>query len=396
MTRHMLSLVTLLATAAWVPSFGTPVVEPPAPVPAQVATVEATAEPVVAKPLPREVGTPSDPVLPELATRAVRATFFGSLRPTFAMIQRDTPAARDRLTYGLGGSRVDLGLDAAAGAGVSALLYVRVASEDGEGRIELDRALVRYEPTRFLRFGVGRDKVPLSAQSATPTAARLFPTRIALDDTFVRPIDVGASASVVTDKVTTIAGVWNGAGGDAMLEPGATERGLIYAARVEVTPLGAFAFDETKTSDQLKLALGAGASYRAATAFTPAGNAGTRSRDLRATASVRVGWRGLYAQAEVLRRQITDDLSMRPDVATGGYVQASWQLSTHGVGIGPLFRAGVERVRQLSAPATGSSVEAGAMISPARRLQIVALFGRIAEPDTEVAQQLTTQIRVPF
>lgn len=349
--------------------------------------------------------TPNTSIVPELNAGPLRAKLFGSLRPTFGLAHHGEAAPRDRWTYGIAGSHVDLGLDSEVGGGVSALLYVALGTErDGtgstKGQVDLERALVSYRPVDAFRISVGRDGVPLSAQSATPSYARVFPRKIALDDTFVVPADVGAQAAFATDKVTALAGVWNGIESDVMLEPGSTERGFLYSARVEVTPNGRFAFDEGLRPEHVHVGIGAAVTYRAATAFTMTGDVGSRSRDLRAAASVRLAYQGLFAQAEVLRRQITDDLSTRPDVATGAYAQASWRLAVRSVDVAPLARFGIAKVRQLSAPALGSTIELGAAVFPlarsSDRLQIVGLFARDVDPDLGPTEQVVTQVRLGF
>jgi len=344
-----------------------------------------------------------DTLVPELASGPIRLKLFGSLRPTFGIVHRDTTSPRDRWGYGATGSRIDLGLDAKVGGGVSALLYMTVgtAVDDQDkttASVGLERAVMRWEPVHDLVLSVGRDAVPLSAQSATPTTGRVFPDRIALDSTFVVPADVGAQATYTSTYVTTAAGAWNGVAGDAMLAPGSSERGLLYSARVEVTPLGALGFDENQRDKALKIGIGGAATYRAATAFSPTGAEGMRTRDLRAGLSLRVAWDGLFVQTELLRKQVTDDLSSRPDVATGGYLQGSYRIRTGTIAVAPLFRAGLERVRQVSAPATGSSVEVGGAVIPfaSDRLVVVALWSRIAEPDLDVEQRVTGQLRLQF
>jgi hypothetical protein len=345
-------------------------------------------------------------VVPELRAGSLQARFFGSVVPTVGVGFHGDAVANDRWAYGVTGSRVDIGMDAAVGAGVSAAFYMMVAADKGDdgravGKVGLERAVIAYAPVKHLRFVVGRDSVPLSAQSATPTPARLFPTRIVLNDTFNLPADVGAQTAVETDRISAFAGVWNGIASDAMLEPGASERGLLYSARVEATPLGAFRYDEGNRAPNPRLGIGLAATYRAATAFTPTGMSGVRSRDLRASISLRFAWKGVYLQTEALRRQITDDLSRRPDVATAGYVQASWRFKLQRIDVAPLARAGVEKVRQLSAPATGSSVELGAAVFPltggSDRLQVSAMFSRIVDPDLQSASlQALTQLRLGF
>lgn len=364
-------------------------------------SVASAAAPVTAPP----TVPPGAKVVPALEAGPVRAQLFGSLRPTVGLAHHAEGLERDRWGYGVSGSSIDVGVDAHAGGGVSGALYmvVMTARDDAGntvGRVALERAVIQYEPLDGLVFLAGRDQVPLSAQSATPTIGRVYPTRIVLNDTFVLPADVGAQARYHTRYVSAFTGVWNGISSDAMLEPGATERGFLYSARVEVTPLGPFEFNESTRPATVRIGIGAAATYRAATTYTPVGTEGVRSRDLRAAASIRAAWRGLFVQGEVLRKQVTDDLSMRPDVATAGYVQASWRFRAGRVELAPLARAGIQRVRQLSMPATGSSVEIGAAVFPlakgSDRLQISPMLVRIVDPDRGASVQALVQARLGF
>ncbi|MDX2093553.1 MAG: hypothetical protein SFX73_37270 [Kofleriaceae bacterium] len=367
---------------------------------------ERTAAPASEAPPVASALAQATPVLvPELQAGTLRMRVYGSLRPSLSVIHNDATLERDRWAYGVSGSRVDLGVDAAVGGGVSAVFYVRVASDrdamgDTVARIDLERALVRYAPIPALRFSLGRDQIPLSAQSATPTVGRVFPSRIALDNAFVLPGDVGAQAQVMTSKLSAFAGVWNGVAADAMLAAGASERGLLYTTRLEVTPLGAFAFDEGVRPAQLRVGIGAAFAYRSATQFTATGAEGGHSRALRASASLRAAWQGLFVQAELLRKQITDDLSSRPDVATAVYAQASWRFAMRQLDLAPLARAGVEDRRQLSAPARATSLELGVAAFPLARatdrLQVNAMYEHHDDPDVGASQLVRATLRLSF
>ena len=262
------------------------------------------------------------------------------------------------------------------------------------------RAAIRWQPIPALRLGIGRDRVPLSAQSATPTSARLFPDRIELDRTFVLPADVGVQLAVTTPWFTILGGVWNGVAGDAMLGAVTDERGALVSGRVELTPLGSFAFDESARPASPRLGVGAAATYRASTAYDAGGTAGSRARDLRAALSVRFAWRGLHLQSEVMRRQITDDLSARPDVATGAYGQAAYRVAVSRIDVAPLVRIGRQWIRQLSAPARGTSVEAGLSAFPFARgsdqLQLSLLYGREEDPDLGRSDRAIGVVRLGF
>jgi hypothetical protein len=140
--------------------------------------------------------------------------------------------------------------------------------------------------------------------------------------------------------------------------------------------------------------------YRDATTYLADGTASARSRDLRAAAAVRVGWRGLLVVGEVLRKQVTDDLSMRPDVMTRSYLQANWWIPFgKGQGrISPLVRAGLLEVRELTAPASGRSLELGVAAYPMAngRLRLVGVYRGYLDPDLGPSHGGIIQARVVF
>jgi hypothetical protein len=247
-------------------------------------------------------------------------------------------------------------------------------------------------------LSVGLDQVPLSLQSATPVAALVFPARVALSDQFIVPVQAGLQVTGMHDRGNVTIGVWNGSQGDVTTMTTEPERGLLFSARVEATPLGKFAFDENGGKGALRVGIGLGATYRAASSYLADGMSQSRSRDLRAAVSLRVGWHGLLAEAEVLRRQITDDLSMRPDVATGAYLQASYRFRVHAARLVPLLRLGTLAIRQLAAPASGQSVEAGLAAFPlaSDRLRLTALYEYLEDPDLGPSHHAIAQLRLAF
>ena len=73
-----------------------------------------------------------------------------------------------------------------------------------------------------------------------------------------------------------------------------------------------------------RIGAGGGILYFPSRVFDSAGNdTSARLRDLRLSASLRMAFKGIYAQGEFFRRQETDSLSSRPTIATGAYGQAS-------------------------------------------------------------------------
>jgi len=347
--------------------------------------------------VPTEVSGGLTPTV-ALSKGASQLAFFGTFSPTFDVAHRDRAAERDRWAYGAASSRAALGIHAGLGD-VSGIVYVRVAApSEGQASVDLERAVVRYKPIDALVLAAGRDRVPLTLQSALPSAAMLFPSRIALNSRFAITAQAGAQVKLEVARANVQLGAWNGASDDITLTSMPDERGLLYTARAELTPLGSFELDENGGEGDLRIGIGGGASYRAATRYLADGESTSRSRDLRAAAALRIGWRGLLVTSEVMRRQVTDDLSMRPDVATGAYLQASYRVHAGKLRIVPMARVGALAIRELAAPATGSSVELGGAVFPMAtdKLRLSALYQRVVDPDLGLAQGALLQIRLAF
>jgi hypothetical protein len=120
---------------------------------------------------------------------------------------------------------------------------------------------------------------------------------------------------------------------------GAREQGPLFSVRVDAEPLGAFeSRDARPMRGPFRFAAGAGVVYHPAVLFDEDGFLDRRIRDVRLSASARVAGGGVYAQAEILRRDRSDDISSRREVATGAYVQAA--VLTPLKGIAPIGRVG--------------------------------------------------------
>ena len=130
-----------------------------------------------------------------------------------------------------------------------------------------------------------------------------------------------------------------------------------------------------------------------------------KDRTVFASLSARVKVGGLYAQAEVLRRQRTDNLSSRPIIATGGYAQGSYYVPVKAnvLGLSPIARAGLTVEDQSFEPRTSILTEAGAAIYWHRGSTandtiklIVQYFGEQRITEGEDAYGLTTQMQLQF
>jgi hypothetical protein len=192
----------------------------------------------------------------------------------------------------------------------------------------------------------------------------MFPGRSGPNEVFVQGPDFGAGVAfrLPEDLLVAQVGAFNGTGEDL---GAADHQGLVYSARVDVNPLGQLPLGEAATGrGPLRLGFGAGVLYHMSRHYDSAGFPGSRRRDLRASASVRVAWQGLYVQAEGLRRQRTDSLSDRPEITTGAYGQVSWLVAA--IGLAPLARIGWAAEDQGFAPRTTLWLDGGVAFYPSR------------------------------
>lgn len=317
----------------------------------------------------------------------------GYLRPELVFGLHPEAAPADRYDYGIDGSRAGLQV------GGQPLETVHVAFHMSLGDdVAVESALLTWRPVAWASLTVGRRSVPFTASSSTSSNAMLFPGRVELHRAFERDKDLGvfATASTPARHVIVSAGAWNG-GADA--DAG---RGILGSVRIDVSPLGAMPFEEGDLArGPLRVSAGAGALYREHSRYDDAGYESVRRRDLRASASARASYRGLFVQTEVLRRQVTDSLSARPDVATGWYAMASYYVVAGALGLAPLARVGVLAEDQMTLPVTGTSYEAGLALLPRPRalrahdVRFAATYRTRTDAVTgEASHRATGQIRM--
>jgi hypothetical protein len=357
---------------------------------------DTTAEEKKADASPVEVSGGQKPTL-EISNGPTRARLFGSLGPGVDVKYAPDATEADRVKGGFGASNAGLGLHAQLST-LSGVAYVSVTAPQNDNSIvHLDRATLRWQPIKYLQLSAGHEPIPLDLQAATPMAAMMFPQALPWHQQFSPAAKAGAQVAGLHEYGGVWIGIWDGFAPDPLAGI-MDERGLMGSARIEVTPLGSFQFDENVKDIPFRLGFGAGLTYRAATGYLPDGMATRRSRDLRAAGSGRIGWSALLVEFEVMRKQITDDLSTRPDVATGAYAQASWRLYLGTWQLVPLARLGTYTIRQMSAPAQGTSAELGlgTIPWPSDRLRIIGLYQYIGDPDIGVAHRGVLQARLSF
>jgi hypothetical protein len=301
---------------------------------------------------------------PEEAAKPIE--FSGYLQPNVGFTHRPDGLPRDRWEYGAGATSAGIAVSGQpvprwsysvelvfAGEFLDVVTGVETVDEDGDGAPDdvavedestpaflVEEAAVRFAPHPMFAAKLGQMRIPFTIQQQISNTALMFPQRSDANEVFLSGTDLGALATLAIREglVVVHGGVFNG----TKVPTGfVDERGLLWTARVDVSPLGAFAFEEGDPErGPLRVGIGAGVLYYPASLYDEGGYPGPRIRDLRASGSLRLAARGFYAQAEILRRQRTDSLSSRARVATGTYAQASFTFPAGRVLLAPLGRVG--------------------------------------------------------
>ena len=87
--------------------------------------------------------------------------------------------------------------------------------------------------------------------------------------------------------------------------------------------------------------------------------------DFRYTASVAGSFKGLFLQAELIRRSATDDYAGRPAAATGVYAQGSYFIPVStAFGVAPIGRIGSLVVDEAFAPRKTRTLDTGISFYP--------------------------------
>jgi hypothetical protein len=323
---------------------------------------------------------------PEVASEKKSWELSGYLQPQVGMTYRPDGLPRDRFEYGASATAAGLeitgepwqrwGYDVhlvVAGESREVVTGVEVVDSNGDGVADevstdselspsllVERAAITYQPVELFGVVVGQMRIPFTAQEQSPQTALMFPQRSGPNEVFLKGPDLGALAvlTIQDDLVRASLGAFNGSGAPV---GESEERGLVYSARIDANPFG----EGDLERGRLRIGVGAGFLYYPATVYDAAGYLASRIRDLRASASFRLAARGVYLQAEVLRRQRTDSLSSRPVVATGAYAQGSWFLPVRSpIGWAPIARIGYAAEDQGFAPRDTLFLEAGLTAYP--------------------------------
>ncbi len=295
--------------------------------------------------------------------------------------------------------------------------YLLVLERQTSPGFTVERLAVEYEPVRFkpkaselvrVRLSLGQMRIPFTAQNRSQNFALMFPRRSTTNNVFLLGTDLGAqaNAAIWDERFELSFGVYNGTG---LAVSESNERGTLLASRVDIQPLGGFPYSEGDLDrGPFRLGVGAGLLYYPSRNFDNSGEDTTkRSRDLRASASLRLAVRGFYVQSEFLRRQRTDNLTNRPLVATGAYAQTSYFIAlpatpNNRFGLAPAARFGWTELDQRFAPRAAMFTETGMLfyIGNDERPDVIRILaqyqGEWRKSEAQQAHGATVQVQVRF
>ena len=273
--------------------------------------------------------------------------------------------------------------------------------------IVIQEATAGFQPSPLFAIEAGITRIPFTLSQQSKNNALMFPTRAPANEIFLSGADLGALARLdLADGIfITSVGAFNGSSLGLRLD-NATPRGVVFAYRGDLSPLGRFRFGEGDLErGPFRLGFGFGATFWPATLFDE--RTGTEPRtlyDLRLSGSLRMAWSGFYAVVEYFRRQQEDDFSLRPEVADGAYGQlAYFILIADRYGLEPMARPGFVAADQTFDPRITGYVDAGINFYPiagtatpdAVKLT-VAYLGERRFSEQEQAHGGAVELRVKF
>lgn len=325
----------------------------------------------------------------------------GYVIPTLLAAHRSDAVARDKLTLGVASTRfgvvfagepfemwryrVEATFDAAMlsnrdAAARAVVTDVGIVDTTGTGSstpgtavthtfitdVNIQEATVSFQPIDWFYATLGHMRMPFSVAQGAVLTAQMFPRRPAPSNLFTSGADDGlvGTFDLLERRMQIRVGAFNGSSLGLQV-PQTTPLGPVYSAFVDVQPLGTLPPREGDSGrGPLRIGLGMGALYRNGALFDAKGFEATRFRDVRLSAAVRLAFRGLFLQGEYLRRVQTDNLSLRPSLATGAYVQASYYYRIDRIALGPIGRFGVSVEDENFAGQRTTSYEGGIAFYP--------------------------------
>jgi hypothetical protein len=329
---------------------------------------------------------------PEAPKRPL-AELHGYVQPQFGLRYRPQALARDRWEYGGLSSRAGL---IVSGSPVESFSYVVHLSLDvrsllvltsvdlvdtnGDGAVDnlnqtrtattrtlFEEVTVAYRPFEFLSFKMGAMRMPFTVASRSANTALMFPNRPGANEIFQSGSDQGilAAGQWLEGRLGASVGVFTGTS-LGLTPPNTEARGLVYSLRADANPFGKLPDAETDFGrGGFRLGVGVGGLFRNGSLYTRTGYELAETRDLRTSASVRIAFYGLFLQAEALRRLLTDNVTSRPNQASGAYVQSSFFFPlTRTLGLAPIGRVGFTAEDEATLPRNSVYLEGGVSFFP--------------------------------
>jgi len=262
------------------------------------------------------------------------------------------------------------GLEAVTGVEVFDVedgVETEIATEIVSG-VSVEEATVALDPWTFVGAKIGVMRIPLTLTQQAGNTALLFPSRAPPNEVFQSGPDLGALVytSLWKKRIDGSFGVFSGESLGLDVED-AIARSVALSWRLDVSPFGAFAYDEGDPGvGPFRLGGGFGIVYRPAEVFDEAsGEERITQDDVRLSAGLRMAVRGAYVAVEYLRRQQSDPLSSRPEIADGGFAQASFFFRVHPqVALEPIARLGFVADDQAFDPRLTGWTDAGVSLYP--------------------------------
>lgn len=202
-----------------------------------------------------------------------------------------------------------------------------------DSRIVLRDAVIDWNPHRDARLRIGQTKVPFNRQRLISSANQSLVDRSIVQAELNLDRDIGVQLFSedlfgLDGLLRYTLGVFQGQGRNRV----ATEEGLLFAARLEVMPLGKFEAYEEADLERLprpRLALAVAGAYNAratrATGTLGAFFPGDDDVDFRhAAADLIFKWHGLSIQAEALWRDANQSALFDPASGTVTLVRRAW------------------------------------------------------------------------
>ncbi len=307
------------------------------PAPEAPADDQPTPHPAAATAGDEAAEEPAPQLVPKFATGFVLMTL------SFNAIPRAVPRSRyDGILSGIAGV-------AAVGTPWEKwdyLAYVLVTAQTSyvtgtSGGVLPEQITIKYTPTKTFSLQAGWMRTPFSISQSSVIAYSMFPTRPEATTLFLTGADAGLLASYdpTSGLVHVRAGAFDGSSLGLTL-PQVTTRGPATVLSVELTPLGPMKPLEADFGDTpFRFGVSAAGLYRFARAFDPRGYEALESTDARIALAVRAAFRGAFVQGEYLQAVQTDELSRRPRITRGAYLEASYYLAVKKkLGLSPAAR----------------------------------------------------------